>query len=94
MRREALPIRNELLRLVTGHNVIHDREHRLLYSTTKTTRPGRLPETTPRKKEQKADRKQNSAKAKKKRKGGRVRESMEKGKMIASNKEKWASMYV
>jgi hypothetical protein len=43
-------------------------------------------------KEQKADRKQNSAKAKKKRKGGGVRASMEKGKTIARNKENWASV--
>ena len=40
----------------------------------------------------KADCKQRSAKRKQKQRGGGVRESMEKNKLIAHNKEKWLAM--
>jgi hypothetical protein len=66
MRREALPIRNELMQLATGQHDVNDREQRLVTLQIQHDRE-ECRRQQHHVKEQKADRKQNSAKAKKKR---------------------------
>jgi hypothetical protein len=93
MRREALPIRNELKQLAMGQNDVNNREQKIV--TLQRQQDREECRRLHRLKEQKAGRKQSSAKAKKKKKqGGGVRASMEKGKTIARNRENWANICI